>query len=261
MEQKKILWIFSILTAFLLIVFAVAWYFYSDKRKQNSATITKLEETQIAKPALASVEADADAWAKNSESVPKPDETKPPTINIDNRVTVVNGDNEKDLDVTSLVEDNKKVEGELPASISNTLVSKVVANETSEKETKEQASIPVPTEKKPIAEIVKPKTQTLTPKNTQKVSTKPKPKSSVSTKIFWVQTAALSSRLYAEEARYRLQEKNFQAEIFTKNTVDGLVHRVRVGPFANITEAKYWLSSIKKLEGFENSFVSEEKPN
>ncbi|MEL3908014.1 MAG: SPOR domain-containing protein [Treponemataceae bacterium] len=258
MEQKKILWIFSILTAFLLIVFAVAWYFYSDKRKQNSATITKLEETQIAKPALASV--DADAWAKNSESVPKPDENNPPTINIDNRVTVVNGDNEKDLDVTGLVENDKKVEGELPASISNTLVTKVVNKESPEKNTKTQApvsTVSMQKKKKTSVKVTKPKAKTTVSKTTQKTSTK----SSSSRTTFWVQTAALSSRLYAEEARARLQEKNFQAEIFTKNTSSGLVHRVRVGPFENMTEAKYWLSSVKKLEGFENSFVSEERSN
>ena len=80
-------------------------------------------------------------------------------------------------------------------------------------------------------------------------------------KVYWVQTASLTSRLYAEEARKRLQEKNFKAEIFTKDTAQGLVHRVRVGPFENKTEANYWLSSIKKLDGFEDSFVSEEKVN
>ena len=50
-----------------------------------------------------------------------------------------------------------------------------------------------------------------------------------------------------------------KVEIFTKETVNGLTHRVRVGPFSNNTEAKYWLNSIKKIEGFENSYVTEEK--
>ena len=265
MEQKKILWIFSSLTAFLLLVFAVTWYFYSPARRQNSSTITKLEETQPAKPALASV--DADAWAHNNESVPKPDAQNPPVVNIDNNVTVVNAGRE--LDVSGLVADNKKVEGTLPASISNEL--SVTVKPASSDVEKEKPEVSKKTETQPAeaAKKVTASTNSNASKNSAAKTTasakssKAAKTASASTpqKVYWVQTASLTSRLYAEEARKRLQEKNFKAEIFTKDTVQGLVHRVRVGPFENKTEANYWLSGIKKIEGFEESFVSEEKVN
>lgn len=274
MEQKKILWIFSILTAFLLLVFAVAWYFYSPARRQNSSKITKLEETQAApKPALASV--DPDAWAKNTEHVPTPNSQNPPVINIDNTVTLVNGG--KELDVTGLVADNKTIEGELPASISNELRATVkpASSDDKNKESAKEVDARVPSNEskkeetaqtsptktvKPTGNTVAAKTTVSKKTNTAKTK-KTTAKTTTPQKVYWVQTASLTSRLYAEEARKRLQEKNFKAEIFTKDTAQGLVHRVRVGPFENKTEANYWLSSIKKLDGFEGSFVSEEKVN
>ncbi|MBQ7613103.1 MAG: SPOR domain-containing protein [Spirochaetaceae bacterium] len=262
MEQKKILWIFSILMAFLVVVFGLAWYFYHPSRHENSAKITKLEEEFPSRPNLASI--DADAWAKREVEVPTPQGTIPASVTIDNNVTIVTGENEKNVDVTSLLDNTEKVEGELPASISNTITAHVTqqnksqdtvtsASENSKSE-KETTGSKTSTEAK--SSQTKKETVTNTPKTTTKATTE---KVSTPQTVYWVQTASLTSRIYAEEARNRLQEKNLKAEIFTKETVQGLVHRVRVGPFENKTEATYWLSTIKKIDGFEGSFVSEEK--
>ena len=188
-------------------------------------------------------------------------------VNIDNNVTVVNAGRE--LDVSGLVADNKKVEGTLPASISNEL--SVTVKPASSDVEKEKPEVSKKTETQPAeaAKKVTASTNSNASKNSAAKTTasakssKAAKTASASTpqKVYWVQTASLTSRLYAEEARKRLQEKNFKAEIFTKDTVQGLVHRVRVGPFENKTEANYWLSGIKKIEGFEESFVSEEKVN
>lgn len=286
MEQKKILWIFSILIAFLLIVFAIAWYFYSPSRKKNNTTVTNLDETQTTLPALAKV--DADAWAKNNENVPKPNEDNPPTVQIENSVTVVTGNPENGIDVNSLVDNNKTVEGTLPASLSNTVIANVSNTEpdTQKTDSAQQENATAHTASSgahaaksgattTASETKKTKTEdtgsaasvnsNTTKKTTNKKTSSQKPalKSNKAkmTELYWVQTASLSSRLYAEEARKQLQEKNFNAEIFTKETLQGLTHRVRVGPFENKTEASYWLARIKKIEGFEDSFVSEEKIN
>lgn len=275
MEQKKILWIFSILTAFLVIVFAICWYFYSPARKQNNTTVTNLTTQQPEGTALAGM--DADAWAKNSGNVPTPTSDSPTNITIDNKVTLVTGTDEKNLDVTSLVSDNQKVEGELPKSISNEIIATV--NSKDDSKTADKADTKVQeTEKpkvaakdtKPAAKTTPKEKTTVKPKTTAKTTTtakkttaaKPKTVASAAkspTKVYWVQTASLVSRLYAEEARKKLQDKNMHAEIFTKDTAQGLVHRVRVGPFDNKTEANYWLASIKAMEGFEESYVIEEK--
>lgn len=281
MEQKKILWIVSILMAFLLIVFAVAWFFYSPARRKNNTTVTKLEETQNSLPALAKV--DSDAWAKNEDVVPKPDAENPPAVRIDNKVTVVTA-SEDAIDVKSLVNDEKKVEGDLPASISNNFIAEVSTNENKKTDTVEnveakntenknsyttskvQTKVENNKELKNSKTVTKSKSTSATKATTKSISEKkPKTKKPVTkketTRVYWVQTASLTSRLYAEEARKSLQDKNLKAEIFTKETLQGLTHRVRVGPFANKTEANYWLGSIKKISGFEDSFVSEEKVN
>jgi len=77
--------------------------------------------------------------------------------------------------------------------------------------------------------------------------------------VYWVQTASLSSRLNAEKARDKLAERHMKVQIFTRDRSSGLTHRVRVGPFSNKTEAEYWLKNIKDIQGFEQSYISEER--
>ena len=77
--------------------------------------------------------------------------------------------------------------------------------------------------------------------------------------LYWVQTASLASRINAERARDTLAAEHMKVEIFTKETSAGLTHRVRVGPFANHTEASYWLKNIQKIKGFERSYMLEEQ--
>lgn len=282
MEQKKILWIFSILIAFLVVVFAAAWFFYSPSSRMNNTTITNLDQTDEKVPALAKV--DADAWAAKQADVPSPSEATPPTVQIQNKVTVVT-DSDDGISVKSLVDDEKTVEGKLPASISNEVVANIsngesetaerkeseagkldVEGSTTPKTTKPTIAEPKPSKKKtvpartsatPAKKVTASKTAAKSSGTVKKPATKTA--ESKSSSIFWVQTASLSSRIYAEEARKRLQDKNLTAQIFTKETVSGLTHRVRVGPFANRTEAEYWLKVVRQMEDFESSFVLEEK--
>lgn len=283
MEQKKILWVFSILIAFLLIVFAVAWFFYSPQRSNNNTTVTNLEEKNTNEPALAKI--DADSWAKNTDSIPKPSEEAPTTVKIDNNVTLVSG-SDSNIDVKSLLDNEKKVEGTLPASISNTIIATLDEKEglSDNKTSEQETNLGESDEKKRVKDNTTSNMKVTRPKNTSVAKRNPNKLASISkstksgkkreiqstgkkveapkpSKLFWVQTASLTSRLYAEEARKRLQDKNLNAEIFTKETIQGLTHRVRVGPFANKTEATYWLASIKKIDGFESSFISEERFN
>ena len=77
--------------------------------------------------------------------------------------------------------------------------------------------------------------------------------------LYWVQAASLANRINAERARDKLAAQHMKVEIFTKETASGLTHRVRVGPFSNSTEAKYWLKNIQKIDGFEAGYITEEK--
>lgn len=96
------------------------------------------------------------------------------------------------------------------------------------------------------------------PKKPSVQEKQPVQKPSIET-VYWVQTASLSSRLNAEKAREKLAQRHMKVQIFTRDQSAGLTHRVRVGPFSNKTEAEYWLKNIKDIQGFEQSYISEER--
>ncbi len=73
---------------------------------------------------------------------------------------------------------------------------------------------------------------------------------------YWVQTGAFAVRSRAEDVKSSLADKGITALIETRD-VDGKTYfRVRVGPYASKSEADYWLSLIKGIDGFSESYVS-----
>jgi DedD protein len=72
---------------------------------------------------------------------------------------------------------------------------------------------------------------------------------------YWVQTGAFSTAVRAEGVKNELAGKGITS-IVDNREVDGrTLFRVRVGPYTSQTEANYWLSLIKSINGFENSQI------
>jgi DedD protein len=72
---------------------------------------------------------------------------------------------------------------------------------------------------------------------------------------YWVQTGAFSTLVRAEGAKENLSSKGI-ASIIDNREVDGKTwYRVRVGPYTSETEANYWLSLVKSIDGFADSQV------
>jgi DedD protein len=82
--------------------------------------------------------------------------------------------------------------------------------------------------------------------NVEKAASKP---------AWWVQANSYSRKAYADNAKKFLETKGITS-VITDGVIGGKTfYRVRVGPYSSKTEADYWLSLIKTIEGMENSLV------
>jgi len=273
MEQKKILWVILSVSLFVLIIFGVALFLYSPSR--NSAVIQAGGETIPYESSGTAANVDPDVWARDPDRVAGLDRNAPPAagniINLNN-MNIISTDGQSSqtagIDVSELTAQTGKTEG---AGLPKELAEQIGIDTAPAQP--EEAPVVKP-EKEPVQPRVqvKPAEQAKPKKPVEKkpVQTKPaKPKTSVqqqvkpvvpqSQTLYWVQTASLASRINAEHARDKLAAQHMKVEIFTKETSAGLTHRVRVGPFMNNTEAKYWLKNIQKIDGFESSYITEEK--
>ena len=266
MEQKKILWVILSVSLFVLIIFGIALFLYSPSR--NSATAQPGGETiPYEASGTPNPGYDPDSWARDPEKVAGLDTTAPAAsgniINLNNLNIISTDGQAKNIDVSDLTTQTGADEAAgLPKELAEQIGIEpepeakaeppVIKEEEQPRKTQPavQAQARITIETKRAAAPAKPKVQTPA-----------KPKASVPAvqTFYWVQAASLANRINAERARDKLAAQHMKVEIFTKDTKAGLTHRVRVGPFNNSTEANYWLNSIKKIEGFEKSYISEEK--
>lgn len=271
MEQKKILWIVVFISAFILVILGVALYMYAPFRNKSTMEASEIYDLGKIQNTTDGTKIDPVQWSRNPDSIPPLETEANPPINItNNNYTYVNGESaptndnkntEKStsIDVTNLTENRKKEEkvAPLPGNLLKDVVpeqkkktdSGVIAKKGTLKTTKTEA-------KKDNNKNIVTKATTV-PKTTKKSTIKKTPITTKKTSsiIYWVQTASLTSRINAENARARLSEKHMNAEIFIKETAFGVTHRVRVGPFKNKTEADYWVKKVRDIKGFEGSYV------
>jgi DedD protein len=72
---------------------------------------------------------------------------------------------------------------------------------------------------------------------------------------FWVQTGSYAAKSGADKARENLSSRGL-TPIVTNSLVQGKTwYRVRIGPYPSQSEADYWLTLVKAIQGFENSQV------
>lgn len=270
MEQKKILWVILSVSLFVLIIFGIALFLYSPSR--NSATAQAGGETVPYETAGTSAAVDPDLWARDPDRVAGLDRNAPAAagniINLNNlNIISTDGQNGQSngIDVSELTAQAGAAE---VSGLPRDLAAQIGIDTTPEQP--EVQSTPTKKEAAPqpqTAATVQAQPKPAVEKKVAQASVSIAPKAKASAKpaapqvqtLYWVQTASLANRINAERARDKLAAQHMKVEIFTKETSAGLTHRVRVGPFTNSTEANYWLNSIKKIEGFEKSYVTEEK--
>lgn len=270
MEQKKILWVILSVSLFVLIIFGIALFLYSPSR--NSATAQAGGETVPYETAGTSAAVDPDLWARDPDRVAGLDRNAPAAagniINLNNlNIISTDGQNGQSngIDVSELTAQAGAAE---VSGLPKDLAAQIGIDTTPEQP--EVQSTPAKKEAAPqpqTAATVQAQLKPAVEKKVAQASVSIAPKAKASAKpaapqvqtLYWVQTASLANRINAERARDKLAAQHMKVEIFTKETSAGLTHRVRVGPFTNSTEANYWLNSIKKIEGFEKSYVTEEK--
>ena len=74
---------------------------------------------------------------------------------------------------------------------------------------------------------------------------------------YWIQAGSFSSLSKATEVKAKLTENGASSTISTTNVSGTDYYRVRLGPYSDQMEADKFLSWIKAVKGFENSYISE----
>jgi DedD protein len=115
---------------------------------------------------------------------------------------------------------------------------------------------------KPAASPVKPATSSRTAKPPAAAVARAAPRAQPKGRTnFWVQTGAFSTQTRAEGVKETLAAKGISSIIENRNVDGKTFYRVRVGPYASNTEAAYWLTLIKQINGFEDSQIWQNQSN
>ena len=269
MEQKKILWVILSVSLFVLIIFGVALFLYSPSR--NSATAQAGGETiPYESSDMTAPHVDPDMWARDPDKVAALDTNAPEAsgniINLNNVNIIATDGQTKGIDVSDLTTQAAEADA---SGLPKELAEQIGIDTGTEPQQPEASAIKSAIQIQQKASVEKKTTvkKTAEKKAAPSVSAQAQKKASPKAKtaapqvqtLYWVQAASLANRINAERARDKLAAQHMKVEIFTKETAAGLTHRVRVGPFSNSTEAKYWLKNIQKLDGFEAGYITEEK--
>jgi DedD protein len=73
---------------------------------------------------------------------------------------------------------------------------------------------------------------------------------------YWIQTGSYTSKSKADSNNAVLIDNGLSGVVVTKNLNGDTYFRVRVGPYRNKAEAEKFLSSIKKIDGFADSYIA-----
>lgn len=90
----------------------------------------------------------------------------------------------------------------------------------------------------------------------KKITPTPKKKPrTVTEDAYWVQVFSSANQLRAEEIREQLTDQGMPIAVQSRQLNGSLRYRVRIGAFAHRNEAEYYASNMRKIEGFESSYV------
>lgn len=77
---------------------------------------------------------------------------------------------------------------------------------------------------------------------------------------YWIQVISSPSRDRVEQAKQRLETHELGGRITSRTIEDTTYFRLRVGPYTNKNEAQKFLGWIDDIDGFGESYISEEYP-
>ncbi len=250
MEKRKLLLVIVSVGIFLVVVIGASIMVFSPKSRGTEAVVSARppipagtaggDRTQAPEPSSA----DPTEWVRNPQAVQGLQTPPQPASAARGDVIIIYGDNT----VQGRPEGDPIPAG---ASGSGTLVIEVPKPSAAP-----AASVPAPAAPAPAgAPAAAPAAQK------QTVAARPaaQPAKPVETRIYddyWVQTGSFSSKARAENARTALSSKGISSVLEVKALQDKTYYRVRVGPYASKNEADYWLSLIKSIDGFGESYVS-----
>jgi len=219
MEQQKVLWIIFSVALFILVVVGVGviWFLPGDHQAPKTAATATNSNAKIV--------FDPYEWAKSDNSTypglegPQPQEPQQPNKDF----TIIYGQNP-------------------PAATG-------AAPTTSSPAAATQAPSPAPSAPQPAPRVS-------APAQRPAAATAARPARPAHVEEHWIQAASYTSNFRAEQAKKLLGEKGISSRIVS-HVVSGTTYfRVRVGPYANQEEAQKYLSLVKQIGGFENSFLT-----
>jgi cell division protein FtsN len=256
-EGKRTLWIIAAVGVFLSVVTGTALLLYTPRSKNASA---------------APVSPQTASGIGTISPTPPPRPAEPQPVGAEGAGSPVNESaqpnavpSQKANDVTVYAE-NAHVYGSATTIDLNALKS-VPTNVTPENEVARKAVAAAAEKKAAEAKRAAESAQNMAQNAAKPPAAKPaKPTPTPAPKVktvagkeYWVQAASFTVRKNAESALAVLAENKLQGEIFTYVDAKGKTfYRVRVGPYATETEAKYWQERIALIDQFAKAttFVS-----
>jgi DedD protein len=243
MEKRKLLLIVISVGVFLVIVIGATMLVFAPKTPKPIAAQTPVAApTGTATTGPATV--DASEWVRDPSAVSSLQNSSTPGTNGRGDVIVIYGDrpNQVGTTATAPAQGDKGSVIDVPAPAGVT-----VPEPSAKPEAGAQAVAVAP---KPAA----------TPKpvavKTATAKTEAPKKVLKAVDDFWVQTGSFSAKNRADAAKETLAAKGIASLVETKEVGGKTFYRVRVGPYASKSEAEYWLSLVKTVDGFSESFVS-----
>ncbi len=219
MEQQKVLWIVFSVALFILVVVGVGVIWFLPNGHEGVKTAAAQTSTD------AKINFDPYEWAKTGNNNYPGLEGPEPQGTDNKNFTIIYGQNG---------EQPQAATGQQPETSSGTQATSQVASPA-------QTTVArVPRESSPSARAPRVE-RTLT--RTVKVAE------------HWIQAASFSSSFEAEQAKKLLDSKGISS-LVTSHDVNGTTFfRVRIGPYLNQAEAERFLSEIKRIGGFQGSFI------
>ncbi len=283
MEKKQVLYItISVGLALTLFIVGAIWLLSSKKQGTSSlaalqggtaTTVGPTVQTGDSAP-IGQEQGTSDKainpteWVKNPQSVQGIQTPPPGTPASRGDIIIVYGDNTvtsktsgalppaaSDPNGVVIQVPQPQASGPTPTGTAPTGTNRVI-NQTVETQTTAgsaggaAASVQINQTKTVTSVPAKPNTGTIGPQTAAKPST---PKTYTD---YWVQTGAYSTKMRAENAQEQLKAKGITSVVDVKVINGKTYYRVRIGPYTTQKEAQYWLSLIKNIDGFAESYVS-----
>jgi DedD protein len=235
-EQKKLLLVAVSVGVFLLVTVTAALLLLTPK--------TQMSETDYSFVPIPPVEREPSAVNSNnvSQQVEK---------NNDQENNLINSENEKNIDTGKSKDDNQPVANLEPLAVvqdNNKDITIIYVSAESKTNVVESVKPAVVKNISSPAVSVKPVNNTAVTQSKTTVSSK-------TINDFWIQAGAFSQKFRADDAKELLASKGF-VSIIENREIDGqTLYRVRLGPYTSENEAKYWLTLVKSINGFDGSQV------